>query len=50
MTADNEDVGGNDGKDADDFDYVNVADMLEDILWGGDSNDESDNEDDNAML
>jgi hypothetical protein len=48
--ADDGDVGGNNGKDTDDFDYVNVADMLEDILWGGDSNDESDDDDDNAML
>jgi hypothetical protein len=48
--ADNGDVGGHDGKDADDFDDVNVADMLEDILRGGDSNNESDNDNDDAML
>ncbi len=48
--ADNGDVGGDNGEDADDFDDENVADMLEDILRGGESDDESDDDDDDAML
>jgi hypothetical protein len=48
--ADDGDIGGDDGKDADDFDDVNVADMLKDILRGGDSGDESIDDDDDGML
>ncbi len=48
--ADDGDVGGHDGEDADNFDNVNIANMLKDFLWGGDSDDESDNNNDDAML
>jgi hypothetical protein len=48
--TDDGDVGGDNSEDADDFNDENAANMLEDILRGGESDDESDNNDYDAML